>query len=377
MAKAKPARITDVIGVLNQLCPPDLAEDWDNVGLQVGDPTVEVSKILLCLDAEETAIEEAKRCDAQLIIAHHPLIFRAIKRLSPLDMPGRILFQAIKENIAVASAHTNLDRAADGLNDWLAARLGLVESKPLEKPKTGQLYKLVVYVPRGHESAVMEAVFAAGAGQIGAYDRCSFRVSGTGSFRGNEDTVPFIGTAGEMEETEEVRLETIVPAANLTSVVNRMLKSHPYEEVAYDLIPLANQLSAVGLGRVGRLAQTSTLRNFADQVRSALNITSLRIVGHPDQKISKVAVCGGSGMSIYADAVRHGADCLVTGDIKFHEAQKARTEGMALIDAGHFATERIMVEELSRRMRAIFAERQFAIEVLELGTEEDPFVTLG
>ena len=377
MAKAKPARITDVIGVLNQLCPPDLAEDWDNVGLQVGDPTVEVSKILLCLDAEEIAIAEAKRCGAQLIIAHHPLIFRALTRLSPLDMPGRILFQAIKENIAVASAHTNLDRAADGLNDWLAARLGLLDSKPLEKPKDGQLYKLVVYVPRGHEGAVMEAVFAAGAGHIGAYDRCSFRVSGTGSFRGSEDTVPFIGTAGEMEETEEVRLETIVPAASLTSVVNRMLKSHPYEEVAYDLIPLANQLSAVGLGRVGRLSQASSLRKFAEQVKTALNITSLRIVGHPDQKISKVAVCGGTGMSVYADAVRHGADCLVTGDIKFHEAQKARTEGMALIDAGHFATERIMVEELSRRLRAIFAERQFAIEVLELGTEEDPFVTLG
>lgn len=377
MAKAKTARITDVIGILHQLCPPDLAEDWDNVGLQVGDPNIEVSKILVCLDAEEIALEEAKYCGAQLIISHHPLIFRALKRLTPMDMPGKLLFQAIKENIAVVSAHTNLDRAVDGLNDWLAGRLGLMDIQPLERLKDGHLYKLVVYVPRGHENNLMEAVFAAGAGHIGAYDRCSFRVSGTGSFRGNVDTSPFIGTAGEMEETEEVRFETIVPASELTRVVSRMLKVHPYEEVAYDLIPLANQLPMVGLGRVGHLAEALTLREFAELVKTGLCASSLRLVGHLDHRIKKIAVCGGTGMSTYSDAVRHGADCLVTGDIKFHEAQRARADGIALIDAGHFATERIMVDELAQRLRSKFVERQFVIDVLELKTEEDPFVTLS
>jgi len=374
MVKQKTARLADIIGFLNQLCPPDLAEDWDNVGLQVGDPAAKIDKILVCLDAEEIAIQEAQRQGAQLIISHHPLIFRPIKHLSPTDMTGRVLFQAIKQGIAVVSAHTNLDRAADGLNDWLAERLGVKDHIPLEPPATGHFYKLVVYVPLGHEIEVRDAIFAAGAGHIGAYDHCSFSSRGTGTFRGSQGTQPFIGMPGEIEATEEVRLETIVPASSLNKAVLRMLKAHPYEEVAYDLIPLANEHLDVGLGRVGRLEKTISLQQFAEQVKAALQLSSLKLVGDLQQQIRRVAVCGGTGMSMFSAAVRHGADCLVTADIKFHEAQRARAEGVTLIDAGHFATEQIMVAELSNRLMKVCSECQFEVDIIEMTAEEDPLV---
>lgn len=374
MAKQKAACLADIIGLLNQLCPPDLAENWDNVGLQVGDLSAKIDKILVCLDAEEIAIQEAQRHGAQLIISHHPLIFKPIKRLSPTDMTGRVLFQAIKQDIAVVSAHTNLDRAADGLNDWLAERLGVNDILPLERPVEGHFYKLVVYVPLGHEIEVRDAILAAGAGHIGAYDHCSFSSCGTGTFRGNQGTQPFIGTPGELETTEEVRLETIVPASVLNKAISRMFKAHPYEEVAYDLIPLANERVDVGLGRIGHLEKTVSLQTFAGQVKEALQLSSLNLVGDLQRKINKVAVCGGTGMSMFTTAVRQGADCLVTADIKFHEAQRARAEGVALIDAGHFATEQIMVAELSKRLRKTLNERQFDVETIEMTAESNPLV---
>ncbi len=372
--KQKAAHLADIIGLLNQLCPPDLAEDWDNVGLQVGDPTAEISKVLVCLDAEEVAVEEALRLGAQLIISHHPLIFRPLKRLTPADMTGRVLFQAIKENISIVSAHTNLDRAADGLNDWLAQRLGVTDMVPLEAPESGHFYKLVVYVPPSHELVVRQAAFAAGAGQIGAYDHCSFNSRGSGTFRGNQDSQPFIGTPGELETTEEVRFETILPLPLVDKVISRVLKAHPYEEVAYDLIPLENKRLDVGLGRVGQLEQTVSLQQFAELVKMKLQLPALKLVGELQQQIKRVAVCGGTGMSLFSAAVSHGADCLVTADIKFHEAQRARAEGVALIDAGHFATEQIMVEELSKRLRKAFSEKQFNVEVIEMTAENDPLV---
>lgn len=376
MSKQKTTRLTDLVGLLNTLYAPALAEEWDNVGLQVGDPGAPVERVLVCLDAEEIAIAEAQRLGAQLVISHHPLLHRPLQRLTPVDEVGRTLFRAIRGNIAVYSAHTNLDRAADGLNDWLAARLGLENCQPLEKPQSGNFYKLVVFVPRGHETEVQDAIFSAGAGHVGEYDRVSFRSAGTGSFRGSEKSDPFIGRPGEVEEAEEFRLETIVAAARLSKVVARMLKAHPYEEVAYDLLPLANTCSDVGLGRIGRLESAVTLQQFAEQVRKQLHVSAVRLVGDAERKISKIAVCGGSGASLIGEALRQGADCLVTGDIKYHDAQRARAENLTLIDAGHFGTEQFMVAELSLRLRQALVERQLPIEVLEMTAEQDPFVVV-
>jgi dinuclear metal center YbgI/SA1388 family protein len=372
--KQKAAHLADIIGLLNQLCPPDLAEDWDNVGLQVGDPTAVISKILVCLDAEEVAVHEALRLGAQLIISHHPLIFRPLSRLTPADMTGRVLFQAIKKDISIVSAHTNLDRATDGLNDWLAQRLGVMDVVPLEPPESGHFYKLVVYVPSSHQLAVRQAAFSAGAGQIGSYDQCSFNSQGIGTFRGNQESEPFIGIPGELETTEEIRFETILPGSLVNKVISRVIKAHPYEEVAYDLIRLENKRLVIGLGRVGQLEQTVSLQQFAEQIKIKLHLPALKLVGELQQQIKRVAVCGGTGMSLFSAAVRQGADCLVTADIKFHEAQRARAEGVALIDAGHFATEQIMVEELSKRLRKASRENQFNVEVIEMTAENDPLV---
>ena len=376
MAKAKSLQLSGLVGLLNGLCPPGLAEDWDNVGLQLGDPTADITRVLVCLDAEELAISEAERLGAQAVISHHPLLHRPLKRLTPGDETGRVIFRAIRSGIAILSAHTNLDRVADGLNDWLAVRLGLTDCQPLEAPQPGNFYKLVMFVPQGHELALLDAIFSAGAGQVGAYDRCSFRTSGIGSFRGADSTTPFIGQPGIPEEALELRVETIVTGDLLHKVVARMIKAHPYEEVAYDLIPLANRRSDVGLGRIGRLAEPLSLQQFSEQVRKQLQVSAVRLVGDPQRQISKVAVCGGSGASLLGDALRQGADCLVTGDVKYHDAQRARSEGLALIDAGHFATEHLMVTELSARLQKAADERQLPVEFIEMTAEQDPFTTV-
>ena len=238
----------------------------------------------------------------------------------------------------------------------MADRLGVKDPVPLEPPETEHFYKLVVYVPQGHEIEVRDAIFAAGAGHIGAYDHCSFSSRGTGTFRGSQGTQPFIGTPGKIVATEEVRLETIVSVSALNKAVSRMLKAHPYEEVAYDLILLANERQDVGLGRIGQLEISISLQQFAEQVKAALQLSSLKLVGDLQQQITRVAVCGGTGMSMFSAAVRYGADCLVTADIS------------------HFATEQIMVAELSSRLRTVCSERQFEVEIIEMTAEEDPLV---
>jgi dinuclear metal center YbgI/SA1388 family protein len=271
----------------------------------------------------------------------------------------------------VVCAHTNLDRGRNGLNDWLAARLGVADAKPLAMG--GELLKLVVFVPAGYENQVADALFAAGAGEVGRYDRCAFRSLGVGTFRPGPGTTPFIGREGETETVREVRLETVVPREAAGRTVERILKAHPYEEVAYDLVPLANRRSDVGLGRIGRLERTLTLGEFAAEVKKVLAVNSLRLVGDFGRKMGKVALCGGSGASLLAEAVRQGADVLVTGDVKYHEAQNAESQGIALIDAGHFATEHLMVAELSRVLRQEAERKGLSIVFHEMKGESDPF----
>jgi len=369
-------RLQDLTGLLHRLYPPFLAEDWDNVGLQVGDPGMPVKRILVALDPTEATLDDARLRGAHALVCHHPLIFRPLKRLTPQDETGRILFRAVREGIAVLCAHTNLDRARDGLNDWLAARLGVLATQPLETGTPGDLLKLVVFVPAGYEDRVAAALHLSGAGQIGGYDRCAFRVTGTGSFRPGAESKPFIGRPGETEEVREVRLETVLPRELTTKVLEKMRKAHPYEEIAFDLIPLTNNRPDIGLGRIGRLAAPVALADFAVRVKQDLRCQAPRLVGDPAARISKVAVCGGSGASLIHEAARQGADVLVTGDVKYHEARNAESLGLALIDAGHFATERLMVEELSARLRQAGRERRLDLVIDTAEGEADPFQTI-
>lgn len=371
--KDQQPRVQDLTGLLNSLYPAQYAEEWDNVGLQVGDPQAIVSRVLVCLDTTESAMIAAEQLGAEAIVSHHPLIFKPLKSLSPTDETGQLVWRAARGGIAVLAAHTNLDRARPGLNDWLAERLEVQQAQPLQLGGGQELFKLVVFVPAGHETQVAEALFAAGAGQVGNYDRCSFRSAGTGTFRGGEATQPFLGTPGVEEQAEELRLEVIVAREALSRVQNKLLKAHPYEEVAFDLIPLANRRSDIGLGRIGRLAEPLPLAAFAARVAERLDTTTLRWVGDGEQKVSKVALCGGSGAFLLQEAARQGADVLVTGDVKYHEARSAEFQGVGLIDAGHFASEQLAVAGLVAALTEKARERGLNLEFITMEGETDPF----
>lgn len=371
MAKENGVKLHDIVGLLHALYPPGLAEDWDNVGLQVGDARQTVARLLVSLDPTAAALDEARRCGAQLLVCHHPLIFKPLQSVTADGSVGEIVRQAIKDDIAIVCAHTNLDRAAAGLNDWLAERLGLINTLPLAA--AGDLFKLTVYVPLGHQEAVATALFSAGAGAIGNYDHCSFRTSGTGTFRPGAGSTPFVGSHGTTTQVEEVRLETVVPAEALPRTLKRMFTAHPYEEVAYDVVPLHNRRADTGLGRMGVTTEKIPLADFVDQVKERLEISALRLVGERSRMVGKVAVCGGSGASLLVGAQRQGADVLVTGDVDYHTARRAEELGIAVIDAGHFATEKIMIRGLEQALRSAAEKKGYRLEINALKTECDPF----
>ena len=365
-------RIQDLVGLVHKLYAPELAEDWDNVGLQVGDPGAPLKRVMVSLDPGLSAVQAAHDASAQALVTHHPLLFHPIKRLTPEGAVGQVLWAAMRDGVAIISAHTNLDCAVDGLNSWLAMRLGVQQSVPLQ-PVAGDYLKLIVFVPSGHEQPVAEALFSAGAGQIGTYDQCSFRSRGEGTFRPGQGANPFVGEIGQTEHTDEIRLETIVPRRKLARVLEKMQKVHPYEEVAYDLVSLQNQVPGAGLGRLGRLEQETTLDGFAAMVKDALGCDHLRLTGSGSRMVHKVALCGGSGAGLLQTAHRQGADVLVTGDIKYHDARQAEELGIALIDAGHFATESLMIEQVADALQVAARQRHWEVVFETYSGEQDPF----
>lgn len=343
----------EIIKELDKLAPPNLAETWDSVGLMVGNPSQEIKNVWTALDVTLPLVEAAVREQVDLIVSHHPLIFKPIKQLDTSTTAGKIIEQLMKANIAVFSAHSNLDSADGGVNDVLAHTLNLQDVRPLTADFTEKLVKLVVFVPATHEQTVYEAVMAAGAGHIGRYSHCAFVTAGTGTFLPLADTHPFIGQHGALTSVKEVRIETILPERILPPVVSAMLAAHPYEEVAYDIYPLKNQGKSTGLGRIGKIEPVS-LQDFIFDVKKQLNINVVNAVGRSEQRIGKVAVCGGSGASLMLQAKASGADVLVTGDVKYHDALEAAAMGIAVIDAGHYATEQPVVAVLASYLKERF-----------------------
>jgi dinuclear metal center YbgI/SA1388 family protein len=348
---------------MDKLAPRNLAEDWDNVGLLVGSPAQTVNKILITLDITKAVVDRAVKDGIDLIIAHHPVIFKSISAIRT-DLPqGQILASLLKANIAVYASHTNLDIASGGVNDVLAAALRLCEIEPLAISSTEKLYKLVVFVPETHMKIVEEAIMTAGAGHIGNYSRCSFTTDGIGSFLPLEGSNPFIGNTGKLESVKEIRLETIMPEKICKSVIKAMLKVHPYEEAAYDIYQLMNSGKRLGLGRIGKLATPMLLADFARQVKTALGIQSVNVVGVCDTLVRKVAVCGGAGASLLHKAAFAGADVLVTGDVKYHEGQEATAIGMAMIDAGHFATEQPVLSYVEKYLSKCAIDGKWLLDI--------------
>ena len=327
-----------IISFLNSKYPPQYQESWDNSGLLI-DTNSPIKKALTCLDCTIEVVNEAIEENATLIIAHHPLIFSGLKRIVDSDKTGQIVKKIIQNNIAFYCAHTNFDSAAEGLNYHLAQKIGLIHTKVLE-PLKSQLYKLTTYVPDKYAEKVRSALFSASAGDIGNYSSCSFNVNGTGTFLGQENTNPFVGTPGKLHFEPEIRIETIVEQRNVHKAIEEMKKAHPYEEVAYDLYPLHNELENVGLGRIGDLPYIMDEKTLATYLREKLNIETIACTKGLGREIGKVAIVGGSGTSAIGSAIRQGADALITGDIKHHTFVDHEKD-LFLVDIGHYESEKI------------------------------------
>ncbi|WHH59566.1 Nif3-like dinuclear metal center hexameric protein [Petroclostridium sp. X23] len=336
----------DIMGMLEQLAPIRLAENWDNVGLLLGDREQPVNHMMVTLDVTMEVVQEAVKKKVNMIIAHHPFIFKPLKAVVQQDYLGAMVRTLIKNDIAVYAAHTNLDICQGGLNDILADKMNLKNIQVLDVLSRKKLNKIVAFVPVGYEDAVRQTMTSAGAGWIGNYSDCTYMTGGTGTFKPLEGTNPFIGKQGKVEKTEEYRLETVAPAEKVKDIIQAMIEVHPYEEVAYDVYPLEVEGDAVGLGRIGYLEEPTPFHAFISSLKKVLGIQYVKCVGDENKLISTVALCTGSGGDFISSAIQKRADVYITGDIKYHQAQLAQQAGINLIDAGHYETENIVVPYL-------------------------------
>ncbi|TVY09637.1 Nif3-like dinuclear metal center hexameric protein [Paenibacillus cremeus] len=361
-----------VIGLMEELAPKSYAVQDDKIGLQLGTLSKEIRKVLVALDVTDEVVDEAIREQADLIIAHHAIIYRPLPHIQTDTPAGRLYEKLIKHDIAVYISHTNLDVADGGINDMMAEAIGLTDTEPLDEVHTDKLKKLIVYAPKEHADKIRQVMFDAGAGWIGDYSHCSFNIEGTGTYLPREGTHPYKGEQGKLQKADEVRIETIVPQSVERKVVQAMLKVHPYEEVAYDLFVLDLKTRTFGLGRAGKLDTPVTLQELCEKVKQAFDVPTLRVVGDPNRMIRKAAVLGGSGSRYVRHAQFRGAEVLVTGDIDYHTAHDALAAGIALIDPGH-NVEKIMKQGVADYLEQKLAERKWTTAVVASQVNTEPF----
>jgi dinuclear metal center YbgI/SA1388 family protein len=329
--------IREIKQVLEHYAPLELQEEYDNAGLLIGNPDTEISSVLIALDITEDVLEESMQMDCNLVISHHPLIFKGLKRLVEEDSVQRLTVKAIQNHIAVYAMHTNLDNSVKGLNAWVCDLLGMKNCRIL-LPGKGGLSKLVTFCPVDHSDRVRQALFEAGAGHIGNYDCCSYNIDGQGTFRASENTNPFVGEKNVLHFETETRIEVIFPRFLEHRLIAALLKNHPYEEVAYDIYPLLNTAGFAGSGMVGELDPMTEVQ-FLEKVKKQIGIPVLRHSELCGKKISRVAVCTGSGAFLIPEAKKCGADAFLTSDLKYHEFFDADTQ-LILADIGHYESER-------------------------------------
>ena len=366
-------KLKELTSFLDSAIPLSFQEGYDNAGLQVGLPEKNIISALITLDVTEEVVEEALNTGCDVIISHHPLIFKEIKSLSGKSMAERILFKAIKNDIAIYSAHTNLDVLDFGVSRKMAEKIRL-ENVSVLSPLKNRLFKLVTFVPESHLDKVREAIFRAGAGVIGNYDYCSFSTPGTGSFRAGEKSYPFVGEKGKTHKEKEVRLETILFSHIKNSVINALVEAHPYEEVAYDIYTLENDNIDIGFGCVGDLPEPADEADFLKSISSIFSSKGTKYSKLRGERISKVALCGGAGSSLMNYAIASGANVFITADIKYHSYFEAENL-ILLVDIGHYESEKCSVEILYDLIIKKFPK--FALRFSEINTNPINYFEYG
>ncbi|QDV33199.1 Nif3-like dinuclear metal center hexameric protein [Tautonia plasticadhaerens] len=359
--------VADLASWMEGFAPTRLAEDWDNVGLLLGDPAATVEKVMTCLTVTPRSASEAVDGGAQLIVSHHPIWFKPVQSLRA-DRADGFLWPLARAGVALYSPHTAFDNTRGGINDFLCEALGLVGVGPLKPAPDRQGCKVVVFAPEADREAVLSAAFEAGAGRIGDYAECSYTLEGSGTFLGLEGTNPTVGRAGRREVAPEQRIEFVCPTARLPMVLDAVRRAHSYEEPAIDAYPTILRDESAGVGRIGRLPEPTTLRRLAGIVRDRLPAPGLQFVGEPDRRVERVAVACGGADDFVRDASEAGADAFLTGEARFHRALEAEAAGMGMIVAGHHATERPAVEMLADRIGAAFP----GLEAWASRRESDP-----
>ena len=346
-------KIKDIIQHLESFAPPSYQEDYDNSGLITGERQIEVTGVIISLDCTEKVVDEAIEKGCNLIVAHHPIVFRGLKKLTGATYIQRTIIKAIKNDIAIYAIHTNLDNISQGVNKKIANKLGLQETKIL-RPKNDTLNKLTTFIPTESTELVMEKLHEAGAGMIGDYKNCSFRTDGIGTFLPVNNANPTIGEINKLEKVNEDRVEVIFPSYLKTKILNTLFNAHPYEEVAYYLQELINTDKDIGSGMIGILPDPINSTEFLQSLKNKLNTSAIRHTEIIRENIKKVALCGGSGSFLLKDAIAHGADIFITGDFKYHEFFDA--EGCLIIaDVGHFESEQFTKELIYENLSEKFA----------------------
>jgi len=357
-------KLKEITSYIEAVVPLAYQEDYDNAGLIVGNPEMEITGAVLTVDITEAIVEETIQKKANLIVSHHPIVFGGLKKITGKNYVERIIIKAIKNDVAIYAVHTNLDSIWGGVSNKIADKLELKNQKILS-PIANHLMKLVYFVPNEQAEETRKAVFGAGAGHIGEYDMCSYNLQGKGSFRAGENTNPFVGNKGEMHYEDEVRVETIFPKHLKNKIVSALIKAHPYEEVAYDLYPLENSFEKAGFGVVGELEQEIDEMDFLKEVKNLFTAQCVRYTQLLNKPVKKVAVCGGSGSFLLKNAIRAKADVFISGDFKYHQFFDA--DGKILIaDIGHFETEQITKELFYELLIKKFPK--FAVHLTEINS---------
>jgi len=346
-------KIKDIAEAVEKIAPLKLAQDWDNVGLLIGDEKRNVKNILLTIDITKEVVAEAKRLKTELIISYHPIIWGGLKQVTT-DGPSGVVYELIRSGIAVFSVHTALDSAVGGVNDGLAEIVGIVDGKPIgdyvDYP-AGENYKLVVFIPIESVAKVSNAVFAAGAGVIGNYSNCSFAAEGTGTFLPLAGARPAIGEKGKYEKVAEVRFETIVPAKKLANVIAAVKKAHPYETPAFDCYKLYGRENKFGLGRIGKLAKPMRIQKIVERIKKETKAKAIGVVGDEKRLVRKAAVCAGSCGKIINLVIAEKCDLYLTGELKHHHALAAQEAGLTCICLSHTISERFILKKLAKQLQ--------------------------